>query len=168
MANASSAKGNPASKRMSNPKYKAKRATNLAKNERLKAAGKHPKQLREAECQMKAKANKDFFANRMDVDDRVSKKLFDREDNTPLRKLVKMQKDIDSGKKKLPRAKPKLPACNGATNPHKWWTMLTYPNRFGGVIEHHKCEKCGAERSRTYHPKPVVVVEEKVEEVLAV
>ena len=32
MANTNSAKGNPASTRMSNPKYKAKRAANLIKN----------------------------------------------------------------------------------------------------------------------------------------
>ena len=34
MSNASSAKGNPASKRMTNPNYKAKRARNKARNER--------------------------------------------------------------------------------------------------------------------------------------
>ena len=43
----SSAKGNPASHRMANPRNKAKRAANKAKNELLKALGKHPKQLRE-------------------------------------------------------------------------------------------------------------------------
>ena len=46
MANTSSAKGNPASKRMMNPKNKEKRARNKSKNENLKAKGKHPKQLR--------------------------------------------------------------------------------------------------------------------------
>ena len=49
MANTSSAKGNPASKRMSNPNNKAKRARNKAKNEQLKAKGQHPKQLRQKE-----------------------------------------------------------------------------------------------------------------------
>ena len=39
MSNASSAKGNPASKRMTNPSYKAKRARNKARNERLRAIG---------------------------------------------------------------------------------------------------------------------------------
>ena len=46
MANTSSAKGNPASKRMMNPNNKAKRARNKTKNEQLKAKGQHPKQLR--------------------------------------------------------------------------------------------------------------------------
>ena len=39
MANTNSAKGNPASTRMSNPKYKAKRASNKIKNENAKARG---------------------------------------------------------------------------------------------------------------------------------
>lgn len=39
MANTNSAKGNPASKRMSNPKNKAKRAANLIKNENAKKVG---------------------------------------------------------------------------------------------------------------------------------
>jgi hypothetical protein len=39
MANQNSAKGNPASTRMSNPKYKAKRAANKIKNENAKARG---------------------------------------------------------------------------------------------------------------------------------
>ena len=46
MANASSAKGNPASKRMTNPNNKAKRARNKSKNDQLKAKNQHPKQLR--------------------------------------------------------------------------------------------------------------------------
>ena len=41
MANTNSAKGNPASTRMSNPKYKAKRARNLLKNENLKGVPSH-------------------------------------------------------------------------------------------------------------------------------
>ena len=49
MANTSSAKGNPASKRMTNPNNKAKRARNKYKNENLKAKGQHPKQLRQKE-----------------------------------------------------------------------------------------------------------------------
>ena len=49
MANTSSAKGNPASKRMMNPNNKAKRARNKYKNENLKAKGQHPKQLRQKE-----------------------------------------------------------------------------------------------------------------------
>ena len=58
MSNASSAKGNPASKRMMNPSYKAKRARNKARNERLRAMGQHPKQLRDAENQDRAARNK--------------------------------------------------------------------------------------------------------------
>ena len=49
MANTSSAKGNPASKRMMNPNNKAKRARNKTKNENLRAKGQHPKQLRQKE-----------------------------------------------------------------------------------------------------------------------
>ena len=45
----SSAKGNPASHRMSNPNNKLKRSANKAKNERLEAKGEHPKQIRNAE-----------------------------------------------------------------------------------------------------------------------
>lgn len=45
----SSAKGNPASHRMSNPNNKSKRSANKAKNERLEAKGEHPKQIRNAE-----------------------------------------------------------------------------------------------------------------------
>ena len=58
MSNASSAKGNPASKRMTNPNYKAKRARNKARNERLRAMGQHPKQLRNAEDMAYAARNK--------------------------------------------------------------------------------------------------------------
>ena len=46
MGNKASAKGNPASKRMSNPNNKNKRLKNLNKNEKLRAEGQHPKQLR--------------------------------------------------------------------------------------------------------------------------
>ena len=58
MANQKSAKGNPASKRMTNPKYKAKRARNKARNEWLRAMGQHPKQLRDAENRARAERNK--------------------------------------------------------------------------------------------------------------
>ena len=58
MSNASSAKGNPASKRMTNPNYKAKRVRNKARNERLRAMGQHPKQLRDAENVARAARNK--------------------------------------------------------------------------------------------------------------
>ena len=58
MANTSSAKGNPASKRMMNPNNKAKRQRNLAKNERLKANGQHPKQLRAKAQEDRQKVNK--------------------------------------------------------------------------------------------------------------
>ena len=54
----SSVKGNPASKRMTNPNYKAKRARNKARNERLRAMGEHPKQLRNAENMVRAERNK--------------------------------------------------------------------------------------------------------------
>ena len=43
MANTSSAKGNPASKRMMNPNNKAKRSANKSRNELLKSKGVHPK-----------------------------------------------------------------------------------------------------------------------------
>lgn len=58
MANSSSAKGNPASKRMSNPKNKEKRARNKSKNENLKAKGQHPKQLRAKAQEDRHEANK--------------------------------------------------------------------------------------------------------------
>ena len=57
MANTSSAKGNPASKRMMNPNNKAKRQRNLAKNERLKANGQHPKQIKAAKDKKRALDN---------------------------------------------------------------------------------------------------------------
>ena len=57
MSNASSAKGNPASKRMTNPNYKAKRVRNKSKNERLRAMGQHPKQLRDAENMARSERN---------------------------------------------------------------------------------------------------------------
>ena len=58
MANASSAKGNPASKRMTNPNNKAKRARNKSKNEQLKAKNQHPKQLRAKAQAERQKINK--------------------------------------------------------------------------------------------------------------
>ena len=58
MANTSSAKGNPASKRMSNPNNKAKRVRNKNKNESLKAKGQHPKQLRAKAQAERQKINK--------------------------------------------------------------------------------------------------------------
>ena len=57
MANTSSAKGNPASKRMMNPNNKAKRARNKYKNENLKAKGQHPKQLRKQENELRHSLN---------------------------------------------------------------------------------------------------------------
>ena len=62
MSNASSAKGNPASKRMTNPNYKAKRARNKARNDRLRATGQHPKQLRNAENMVRAERNQRLMA----------------------------------------------------------------------------------------------------------
>ena len=72
MANTSSAKGNPASKRMMNPNNKAKRARNKYKNENLKAKGQHPKQLRQKENESRHAVNalmiKDYgFKNRKQV-----------------------------------------------------------------------------------------------------
>ena len=72
MANTSSAKGNPASKRMSNPNNKAKRARNKYKNENLKAKGQHPKQLRAKENESRNADNKVFveiygFKNREQI-----------------------------------------------------------------------------------------------------
>ena len=72
MANTSSAKGNPASKRMSNPNNKAKRVRNKNKNEQLKAKGQHPKQLRQKENELRhslnAKMIEDYgFKNRKQV-----------------------------------------------------------------------------------------------------
>ena len=60
MANQNSAKGNPASKRMSNPNNKAKRVRNKNKNknEQLKAKGQHPKQLRAKAQEDRQKLNK--------------------------------------------------------------------------------------------------------------
>ena len=57
MSNTSSAKGNPASKRMMNPSKKAKRARNKAKNELLRAKGRHPKQIRANTQARRADAN---------------------------------------------------------------------------------------------------------------
>ena len=45
MGNKASAKGNPASKRMTNPNNKNKRLKNKNKNEKLRAEGQHPKEL---------------------------------------------------------------------------------------------------------------------------
>lgn len=47
MAKTDSAKGNPASTRMMNVNYRNKRIRNKTKNDRLKALGMHPKQLRQ-------------------------------------------------------------------------------------------------------------------------
>ena len=72
MANTSSAKGNPASKRMMNPNNKAKRARNKSKNENLKAKGQHPKQIRQKENESRNADNKVFvdiygFKNRKQI-----------------------------------------------------------------------------------------------------
>ena len=56
-------KSNPASKRMMNPTKKAKRARNKAKNEKLRAAGAHPKQLRAAEQERQNANNLEFMAS---------------------------------------------------------------------------------------------------------
>ena len=63
MSNTSSAKGNPASKRMMNPNNKAKRARNKAKNEQLRAKGQHPKQLRANAQKDRAIANLSAMAD---------------------------------------------------------------------------------------------------------
>ena len=57
MANTSSAKGNPASKRMSNPKNKEKGLRNKLKNERLREKGEHPKQIRDRKNRVAAELN---------------------------------------------------------------------------------------------------------------
>ncbi len=72
MANASSTKGNPASKRMTNPKNKEKRVKNRVKNEQLKARGQHPKQLRAKAQEERHLENKVFvdiygFKNRKQI-----------------------------------------------------------------------------------------------------
>ena len=56
-------KSNPASKRMMNPTKKAKRVRNKAKNEKLRAAGTHPKQLRAAEQERRNAHNLGFMAS---------------------------------------------------------------------------------------------------------
>lgn len=56
-------KNNPASKRMMNPSKKAKRVRNKAKNEKLRAAGTHPKQLRAAEQERRNANNLEFMAS---------------------------------------------------------------------------------------------------------
>lgn len=60
MANTQSSKGNPASKRMSNPNNKAKRARNKAKNEHLRAKNEHPKQLKDKLQKDQQTINKTF------------------------------------------------------------------------------------------------------------
>ena len=72
MANASSAKGNPASKRMTNPNLKAKRTRNKSKNDQLKAKNQHPKQLRAKAQEERHRENKVFvdtygFKNRKQI-----------------------------------------------------------------------------------------------------
>ena len=62
MANQNSAKGNPASKRMTNPKNKEKRVKNRVKNENLKAKGQHPKQLRAKAQEERHLENKKILA----------------------------------------------------------------------------------------------------------
>ena len=54
-------KSNPAWKRMMNPSKKAKRVRNKAKNEKLRAAGTHPKQLRDAEQERRHARNLELF-----------------------------------------------------------------------------------------------------------
>ena len=58
MANTNSAKGNPASKRMSNPNNKNKRIRNKAKNESLRAKNEHPKQMKDMNQKYQQNINK--------------------------------------------------------------------------------------------------------------
>ena len=62
MANTSSAKGNPASHRMSNPNNKNRRIKNKVKNEQLRAKGIHPKQIRQKENEERHRANLELVA----------------------------------------------------------------------------------------------------------
>ena len=63
MANTNSAKGNPASHRMSNGNGKNRRISNKNRNEQLKAKGQHPKQLRQKANEERAKINKALSHN---------------------------------------------------------------------------------------------------------
>lgn len=58
MANANSAKGNPASHRMSYGNGRNRRIANKQKNDQLRAKGQHPKQLRQKADEERAKINK--------------------------------------------------------------------------------------------------------------
>ena len=62
MANTSSAKGNPASHRMSNPNNKNRRIKNKVKNEQLRAKGIHPKQIWQKENEERHRANLELAA----------------------------------------------------------------------------------------------------------
>ena len=62
MANTSSAKGNPASHRMSNPNNKNRWIKNKVKNEQLRAKGIHPKQIRQKENEERHRANLELVA----------------------------------------------------------------------------------------------------------
>lgn len=59
MANNNSAKGNPASKRMQSVAKKNKRINNKIKNEKLRAKGEHPKQIRDRENRLRHLENVD-------------------------------------------------------------------------------------------------------------
>ena len=58
MANTNSAKGNPASHRMTYGNGKNRRIANKQKNEQLRAKNQHPKQIRQKVNDMRAKLNK--------------------------------------------------------------------------------------------------------------
>ena len=58
MANTNSAKGNPASHRMTYGNGKNRRIANKQKNDQLRAKGQHPKQLRQKANEERAKINK--------------------------------------------------------------------------------------------------------------
>ena len=63
MANTNSAKGNPASHRMTYGNGKNRRIANKQKNDQLRARGQHPKQLRQKADEERAKINKAFGHN---------------------------------------------------------------------------------------------------------
>ena len=58
MANTNSAKGNPASHRMTYGNGKNRRIANKQKNEQLRAKNQHPKQLRQKANEERARINK--------------------------------------------------------------------------------------------------------------
>lgn len=132
MSNAQSAKGNPASKRMMNPKLKAKRAANKAKNERLRDAGTHPKQLRNEENLRAAKWNQTRLEDGM---------------------TVKEHKLLAKKRAQKPLAKP---ACQKPNKKCFFETILTYPlfsQISKGYIEESLCRFCGKRKKRIHIEK---------------